>query len=90
MRACRRVSPPFGCVLAPGSAPSNERCGEVPKAIVVLRETLTAEEVMAWLEPKVAHYKCLREVAFVDAIPKSPSGKILRRVLVEKERLARA
>ena len=68
----------------------DERCGEVPKAIVVMREALTAEEVMAWLEPKVAHYKCLREVAFVDAIPKSPSGKILRRVLVEKERLARA
>ena len=67
---------------------ADEDCGEVPKAIVVKREPLTAEEVIAFLEPKVAHYKRVRHVAFVDAIPKSPSGKILRRVLVEKERLA--
>ena len=66
----------------------DEHCGEVPKAIVVLREPLTAEEVMAFVEPKVAHYKRVRHVAFVDAIPKSPSGKILRRILVEKERAA--
>ena len=69
---------------------ADEQCGEVPKAIVVKRDALTAEEVIAYLEPKVAHYKCVKHVAFVDAIPKSPSGKILRRVLVEKERLARA
>jgi acyl-CoA synthetase (AMP-forming)/AMP-acid ligase II len=67
---------------------ADERCGEVPKAIVVKRDSLTADEVIAYLEPKVAHYKCVKHVAFVDAIPKSPSGKILRRVLVEKERLA--
>ncbi len=69
---------------------ADERSGEVPKAIVVMREPLTAEEVMAFLDPKVAHYKQVKHVEFVDAIPKSPSGKILRRVLVEKERLARA
>jgi 4-coumarate--CoA ligase len=68
----------------------DEHCGEVPKAIVVKREALTADEVIAYLQPKVAHYKCCKYVDFVDAIPKSPSGKILRRVLVEKERLARA
>jgi len=62
----------------------------VPKAIVVKREALTAEEVMEFLTPKVAHYKRVRHVEFVDAIPKSPSGKILRRVLVEKERLAKS
>ena len=67
---------------------ADEHCGEVPKAIVVMREPLTAEEVIAFLEPKVAHYKRVRHVAFVDAIPKSPSGKILRRILVEKERSA--
>ena len=69
---------------------ADEHCGEVPKAIVVKRDPLTAEEVIAYLQPKVAHYKCIKHVAFVDAIPKSPSGKILRRVLVERERLARA
>ena len=68
---------------------ADENCGEVPKAIVVKRDALTAEDVIAYLQPKVAHYKCVKHVAFVDAIPKSPSGKILRRVLVEKERLAR-
>jgi acyl-CoA synthetase (AMP-forming)/AMP-acid ligase II len=69
---------------------ADEVSGEVPKAIVVAREPLTADEVIAFLQPKVAHYKCVKHVAFVDAIPKSPSGKILRRVLVEKERMAHA
>ena len=68
---------------------ADEHCGEVPKAICVAKEALTAEEVMAYLDPKVAHYKRVKHVAFVDVIPKSPSGKILRRVLVEKERLAK-
>ncbi|MBM3807078.1 MAG: 4-coumarate--CoA ligase family protein [Acidimicrobiia bacterium] len=65
---------------------ADEHSGEVPKAIVVKRDSLTAEDVIAYLKPKVAHYKCVKHVAFVDAIPKSPSGKILRRVLVERER----
>ena len=64
--------------------------GEVPKAIVVAKGPLTADEVIEFLLPQVAHYKRVRQVAFVDAIPKSPSCKILRRVLVEKERAARA
>ena len=68
----------------------DEHSGEVPKAICVAKEPLTAEEVMAYLDPKVAHYKRVKHVAFVDAIPKSPSGKILRRLLVEKERLAKS
>ena len=41
---------------------------------------------MAFVEGQVAHYKRVRYVAFVDSIPKSPSGKILRRVLVQKDR----
>ena len=36
---------------------ADEECGEVPKAIVVKREPLTADEVIAFLMPKVAHYK---------------------------------
>jgi acyl-CoA synthetase (AMP-forming)/AMP-acid ligase II len=60
-------------------------CGEVPKAVVVVREPMSAEAVMAFVEEHVAHYKRLRHVAFADSIPKSPSGKILRRVLVQKE-----
>jgi acyl-CoA synthetase (AMP-forming)/AMP-acid ligase II len=60
--------------------------GEVPKAVVVVREPVSAEDIKAFVEAHVAHYKRLRHVAFADSIPKSPSGKILRRVLVERER----
>jgi acyl-CoA synthetase (AMP-forming)/AMP-acid ligase II len=64
----------------------DDAAGEVPKAVVVLRAPLSAEDVMAFVEGQVAHYKRVRHVAFVDCIPKSPSGKILRRVLVQKDR----
>jgi acyl-CoA synthetase (AMP-forming)/AMP-acid ligase II len=69
---------------------ADEESGEVPKAIVVPKGPLTADEVIEYLLPHVAHYKRVRQVAFVDAIPKSPSGKILRRILVERERSAPA
>ncbi len=59
----------------------DDDCGEVPKAVIVMREPLTCEEVMAFVESHVAHYKRLRYVVFAEAIPKSPSGKILRRLL---------
>lgn len=59
----------------------DDECGEVPKAIIVTREPLTGDEVKAFVEQHVATYKRLRHVAFADAIPKSPSGKILRRLL---------
>jgi acyl-CoA synthetase (AMP-forming)/AMP-acid ligase II len=61
--------------------------GQRPKAIIVAREPLTAAEVMTFVEAHVAHYKRLAQVAFIDSIPKSPSGKILRRVLVARARL---
>jgi len=64
----------------------DEECGEVPKALVVARGPLTAEEVIAFIHAQVAHYKRVHHVAFVEAIPKSASGKILRRVLVAQER----
>jgi acyl-CoA synthetase (AMP-forming)/AMP-acid ligase II len=58
----------------------------VPKAVVVARGSLTEDAVMLFVQPHVAHYKRIRHVQFVDQIPKSPSGKILRRVLVAAER----
>ena len=64
--------------------------GEVPKAFVVLRNPVTAEELMAFVADRVAPHKKVRRVEFIDRIPKSPTGKILRRVLVEQERLALA
>jgi acyl-CoA synthetase (AMP-forming)/AMP-acid ligase II len=65
-----------------------EEAGEVPKAFVVLKEAASAEELMAFVAARVAPYKKVRRLEFVELIPKSPSGKILRRVLVERERAA--
>jgi acyl-coenzyme A synthetase/AMP-(fatty) acid ligase len=45
---------------------------------------------MAFVESRVAGYKRVREVDFVDEIPKSPSGKILRRVLADRFRTGSA
>jgi acyl-CoA synthetase (AMP-forming)/AMP-acid ligase II len=62
--------------------------GEIPKALVVLRGAVSAEQLMAYVAERVAPYKKIRQLEFVDSIPKSASGKILRRVLVERERAA--
>ena len=62
--------------------------GEIPKAFVVTRGALTSDEIMAYVAERVSSYKKIRRVEFIDAIPKSPSGKILRRLLVERERAA--
>ncbi len=62
--------------------------GEIPKAFVVLEPTekATDEEIMQFIADRVAPYKKVRELEFVDTIPKSLSGKILRRELVDQER----
>jgi acyl-CoA synthetase (AMP-forming)/AMP-acid ligase II len=66
----------------------DEEAGEVPKAFVVARTPLEAEEVMAFVAERVAPYKKVRRVEFVDEIPRALSGKILRRVLIERDRAA--
>jgi acyl-CoA synthetase (AMP-forming)/AMP-acid ligase II len=62
----------------------DEDCGEIPKACVVPDDGLDADELMAYVAERVAPYKRIREVEFVDEIPKSASGKILRRMLREQ------
>jgi acyl-CoA synthetase (AMP-forming)/AMP-acid ligase II len=69
------------------SSPDTE-AGEIPKAYVVLKGEASAEELLAFVAARVAPYKKVRRLEFTDQIPKSPSGKILRRVLVERERAA--
>jgi acyl-CoA synthetase (AMP-forming)/AMP-acid ligase II len=66
----------------------DEESGEIPKAFVVRRQgaEVSAEELMGFAAGKIATFKQIREVEFVDAIPKNASGKILRRVLMEQER----
>lgn len=63
----------------------DEEAGEVPKAFVVLRAPASPDEVMAHVAARVAAYKKVRRLEFVDEIPKAPSGKILRRILRERE-----
>ncbi|HEX9365607.1 MAG TPA: AMP-binding protein [Vicinamibacterales bacterium] len=62
----------------------DEATGEMPHAFVVLRAPATADELVAFVAARVASYKKIRGLDFIDAIPKSPSGKILRRLLRER------
>ena len=64
----------------------DEEAGEEPKAYVVLKHEATPEELMAHVAARVAPHKKIRHVEFIEQIPKTASGKILRRVLIERER----
>ncbi len=65
----------------------DEEAGEVPKAFIVRKDgEISADQIMAFVAEHVAPHKKVRRVEFVEEIPKSASGKILRRFLVEKER----
>ncbi len=66
----------------------DKESGEVPKAFVVLRAGAGASDadLISFVAERVATFKQVREVEFIDAIPKNTAGKILRRVLVEQER----
>jgi acyl-CoA synthetase (AMP-forming)/AMP-acid ligase II len=68
----------------------DEEAGEVPKAFVVASGPLTPEEVSAFVAERVAPHKKIRAVEIIDEIPKAPSGKILRRVLKDRERSSAA
>ena len=59
--------------------------GEIPKAFVVLQAPASAQELMAWVAERVASYKRVRQVEFIDSIPKSPAGKVLRRLLADRD-----
>jgi long-chain acyl-CoA synthetase len=62
---------------------ADERAGELPVAAVQLDagSAVTAEELKRLIEQSLASYKRLKDVVIVDAIPRLPSGKVLRRVL---------
>jgi long-chain acyl-CoA synthetase len=69
----------------------DEEAGELPIAYVVRKgdeagAALTAESVMAAVNDKVTPYKRLRDVVFIDTIPVSAAGKVLKRELAAKER----
>ncbi|HXZ61201.1 MAG TPA: class I adenylate-forming enzyme family protein [Acidimicrobiales bacterium] len=62
---------------------ADERAGEVPVAAVALEpgSTVTAEELVRLVGDSLAGYKRLRAVVLVDSVPRTPSGKVLRRSL---------
>ena len=67
----------------------DEEASEVPKGFVVAKEPITAEELMAFVAERVAPYKKIRQIEFIDQIPRTPVGKIERRSLKEREPAAR-
>jgi len=65
---------------------ADAEAGEVPKAFIVMRHDVSSEELMEYVAGIVASFKKVRCVEFIAKIPKSPSGKILRRELIALER----
>ena len=60
----------------------DEEAGEIPVAFVVCQDPAPSQEdIQAYVGLQLSHYKQLHRVTFVETIPKSPSGKILRRLL---------
>jgi long-chain acyl-CoA synthetase len=59
------------------------RWGETPRAVIVPNAgaELLAEDIIAFVRKRLAHYKCPTSVEFVDVLPRSASGKILKREL---------
>lgn len=62
---------------------THEKYGEIPKAFVVPKKgvELSADEIKKYVAERVAKYKRLGHVEFIEKIPKSAAGKILRREL---------
>jgi 2-aminobenzoate-CoA ligase len=61
--------------------------GQIAKAFVVLKpgHTLNSEALIAFCKGKIATYKLPREIVIVNELPRTPTGKLLRRVLKQKE-----
>lgn len=61
--------------------------GQIAKAFVVLKpdQTLSPEELLAFCKGKIATYKLPREIVIVSELPRTPTGKLLRRVLKQRE-----
>lgn len=64
----------------------DEKWGESVKAIVVVKPGTrpSPEDIIAFTKERIARYKCPKSVDFIDAMPRNPSGKILRKDLREK------
>lgn len=59
----------------------DEESSEIPKGFIVVNDVISAKEIMDWVAERVAPYKKIRQIEFVDSIPRTPVGKIERRTL---------
>ena len=77
------ASPLGGAAREALGAKIGETWGEAVKACVVLRPGATADAVaiIGFMRDRLAHFKCPRSVDFMPALPRNPSGKVLKRVL---------
>ena len=64
----------------------DDKMGELPVAVVAARSEVDPVALMNWVAERVAPHKRIRAVRFVERIPRSPAGKLLRRRLVEEDR----
>jgi len=64
----------------------HEKWGEAVKAVVVLQqgESLTEEELIEWCQGKIGRFKIPKSIVFTDSLPRTPTGKILKRVMREE------
>ena len=59
----------------------DEKWGEAVKAVVALDRPVERAELIDWCRERLAHYKCPKTVDVMDALPRNPTGKILKRDL---------
>jgi fatty-acyl-CoA synthase len=61
----------------------DEKWGEVPKALVIAKpgSSLTESELLEFCRSRIAHYKCPRSIEFVESLPKTATGKVLKQNL---------
>jgi fatty-acyl-CoA synthase len=66
----------------------DEQWGEVPKALVVLKpgSMVTEAELIDFCRGRLSHYKCPHSVEFVESLPKTATGKVLKKSLRQKFR----
>jgi acyl-CoA synthetase (AMP-forming)/AMP-acid ligase II len=65
----------------------DEEAGEIPQAFVICREPVSAGDLMTFVAARVAPHEKIRRLEFISQIPKSASGKVLRRELAERNRV---
>jgi fatty-acyl-CoA synthase len=80
---------PAVCEAAVIAVP-DQKWGEVPMALVVLKPgaRTTEDELVEFCRARLSHYKCPRSIQFLESLPKTGTGKVLKRELRQKYRVA--